>query len=328
MIHRLYFTTTSVLPIEQVRLSPGQSGLMSGWGLFTTMRIVERIPFAFERHWKRLSRDAERIALPVSVRSGAAFAGRWAKSCARTRCEKAARASTSSTTRPSFWRSDEDFPPADLLICSSDLPAASRCRCASACASTGATRRRRLAGVKVTSWLNNVWNLYEAQQAGFDEVVLLNERGEVAECTAANIFCVRDGRVLTPPLSSGCLAGVTRGIVLEIGPRAGVPVEERTLFPEDLYSADEVFISSTNRNVIAVASEQSPAGQMRRSIGGRRVMRKLEAHSVLAALRSRDTSSSARASRRGQQPISAPSTRKSRSSRQESRRSTAGPRLD
>jgi branched-chain amino acid aminotransferase len=106
--------------------------------------------------------------------------------------------------------------------------------------------------VKVTSWLNNVWNLHEAQQGGYDEVVLLNERGEVAECTAANIFCVRGGRVLTPPLSSGCLEGVTRGVVLEIGAGAGVPVEERTLRPEDLYSAEGVFISSTNRNIIAV----------------------------------------------------------------------------
>jgi branched-chain amino acid aminotransferase len=106
--------------------------------------------------------------------------------------------------------------------------------------------------VKVTSWLNNVWSLHEAQAAGFDEVVLLNERGEVAECTAANIFCVREGRVLTPPLSSGCLAGITRSVMLEIGPRAGFDVEERALFPADLYTAEEVFISSTNRNIIPV----------------------------------------------------------------------------
>jgi branched-chain amino acid aminotransferase len=98
-----------------------------------------------------------------------------------------------------------------------------------------------------------VWNLHEAHEAGFDEVVLLNERGEVAECTAANIFAVRAGKVLTPPLQSGCLEGVTRGVVLDIGPAAGVPVEERTLRAEDLYGADEVFISSTNRNVIGVS---------------------------------------------------------------------------
>jgi branched-chain amino acid aminotransferase len=101
--------------------------------------------------------------------------------------------------------------------------------------------------------LHNVWNLHEAQHAGFDEVILLNERGEVAECTAANIFCVRGGRASTPALSSGCLEGVTRGILLELGPRAGVPVEECALRPEDLYAADEVFITSTNRNTIAVS---------------------------------------------------------------------------
>jgi branched-chain amino acid aminotransferase len=106
--------------------------------------------------------------------------------------------------------------------------------------------------VKVTSWLNNVWSLHEAQQAGFDEVVLLNERGEVAECTAANIFCARGGTVLTPPLTSGCLAGITRSVMLEVGPKTGIAIEEHVLFPDDLYSAEEVFISSTNRNLVAV----------------------------------------------------------------------------
>jgi branched-chain amino acid aminotransferase len=107
--------------------------------------------------------------------------------------------------------------------------------------------------VKVTSWLNNVWSLYEAQQAGCDEVVMLNERGEVAECTAANLFCVRGGIVYTPPLSSGCLEGVTRSVLLDIGARASAPVEERVLLPPDLYSADEVFISSTNRSMLGVS---------------------------------------------------------------------------
>ena len=106
---------------------------------------------------------------------------------------------------------------------------------------------------EVISWLNNVWNLYEAQQAGFDEVVLLNERGEVAECTAANIFCARKGVVLTPPLSSGCLAGITRSVMLEIASSAGVPTEEQTVFVDDLYAADEVFITSTNRNLVGVS---------------------------------------------------------------------------
>ena len=82
---------------------------------------------------------------------------------------------------------------------------------------------------------------------------MLNERGEIAECTAANIFAVKDGKVYTPPLSSGCLEGVTRGVLFEIAPEAGVPIVEQTLHPENLYSADEVFISSTNRNLLGVS---------------------------------------------------------------------------
>jgi branched-chain amino acid aminotransferase len=151
-----------------------------------------------------------------------------------------------------FWRSGESFPQVDLLICSSDLPV-HKDLVRLGLREHGRHAASPLAGVKVTSWLNNVWSLHEAQQAGFDEVVLLNERGEVAECTAANIFCAREGRVLTPPLESGCLAGITRSVMLEVGPKTGIPIEERTLFPDDLYSADEVFISSTNRNLVAVS---------------------------------------------------------------------------
>jgi branched-chain amino acid aminotransferase len=109
-----------------------------------------------------------------------------------------------------------------------------------------------LAGVKTISWLPNVWAVAEAQKEGFDEVVLLNERGEVAECTAANIFAVKNNKVFTPPLTSGCLEGVTRGILFEIAPEAGYPFVEQTLRPADLYSADEVFITSTNRSLIGV----------------------------------------------------------------------------
>jgi branched-chain amino acid aminotransferase len=249
MIHRVVFHNGSMLPVEEVRLSPGQAGLMSGWGLFTTMRIIEGIPFAFERHWKRLTRDAQRTHCPFPYSQETVYgqlnevlrANRVREGCARVYVIQ---------NQVGFWRSDEKLPAADLLICSADLPPHKE-PVRLALREHGRHAASPLAGVKVTSWLNNVWNLYEAQQSGYDEVVLLNERGEVAECTAANIFCVREGRVLTPPLSSGCLEGVTRGVVLETGPGAGVPVEERTLRPEDLYSAEGVFISSTNRNIIA-----------------------------------------------------------------------------
>jgi branched-chain amino acid aminotransferase len=151
-----------------------------------------------------------------------------------------------------LWRSDETLPEVDLVICSAGLPSY-RELARLTLREHGRHAASPLAGVKVTSWLNNSWNLHEAHHLGFDEVVLLNERGEVAECTAANIFCVREGRVLTPPLASGCLPGITREVLLEIGTGAGISVEEQTLVPEDLYTSEEVFISSTNRNLLPVS---------------------------------------------------------------------------
>jgi branched-chain amino acid aminotransferase len=151
-----------------------------------------------------------------------------------------------------YWQSDEKHPQVDLIIYTAGLPE-HREVVRLALRDHGRHAASPLAGVKSISWLNNVWAVAEAAKEGFDEVVMLNERGEVAECTSANIFAVKNNKVLTPPLNSGCLEGVTRGILMEIAPEAGVSVLEQALRPEDLYSADEVFISSTNRNLISVS---------------------------------------------------------------------------
>jgi len=251
MIHRFVYRNDRLSPIEEVRLSPGQAGLLNGWGLFTTIRIYEGIPFAFERHWKRLERDAERTHCPfpfkieeVRVQLGEVLRANDVKEgCARI---------YAIYNQVGFWRSDENFPAVDLLIYSAELPPHPD-SVRLGLREHGRHAASPLAGVKVTSWLDNVWSLYEAQKTGFDEVVLLNERGEVAECTAANIFCVKGGKVATPPLTSGCLEGITRGVLLETGAGAGVPVTERVLSPQDLYAADEVFISSTNRSMLPVS---------------------------------------------------------------------------
>ena len=291
MIHRLVFHNDRLLPVEQVRLSPGQSGLLSGWGLFTTMRIVEGVAFAFERHWKRLARDAEKTRCPFpfdedTVRGQLAQvlrANEVREGCARIYVI---------SNQIGFWRSDENFGTADLVITSSGLPSY-RDPLRLALREQGRHAASPLAGVKVTSWLPNVWSLSEAQRDGYDEVILLNERGEVAECTAANVFCAKDGHVFTPPLSSGCLAGITREVVMEIGPGKGITIEERALFPDDLYSADEVFISSTNRSMLNVSeiagrkisTPREPIARTLEKIFNEYVREYVSTHSV-AALRS------------------------------------------
>jgi len=251
VIHRYVFHNDRLVEIEQVRLSPGQAGLLSGWGLFTTMRIFQGEAFAYERHWRRLEKDAGRTRLPFPFDPAQVRRHLGELLNANQVVEGAARIYMI-YNRVGFWQSDEPMPQVDLILCTAGLPAHPE-QARLAIAAHGRHAASPLAGVKVTSWLNNVWHLAEAQKEGWSEVVLLNERGEVAECTTANIFTVKDGIVATPPLSSGCLEGVTRSVLLEIAPRCGVPMIEQTLTPEDLYSADEVFITSTNRSLLGVS---------------------------------------------------------------------------
>ena len=250
MIHRFVFHNDRLIPIEQVRLSPGQAGLLSGWGLFTTLRIFQGEAFAFERHWRRLEKDAgrTRVPFPFDPEQVRRHLGELLR--ANQVVEGTARIYMI-YNRVGFWQSDEPMPQVDLVLYTAGMPAHTE-PARLGLAEQGRHAASPLAGVKVTSWLNNVWHLAEAQKQGLHEVVLLNERGEVAECTAANIFCVKNERVLTPPLSSGCLEGVTRGVLLEIAPGAGFPIAEQALRPEDLYSANDIFITSTNRSLLGV----------------------------------------------------------------------------
>ncbi len=250
MIHRNIFHNESLMPIEKVRLSPGQAGIICGWGIFTTVRISRGEAFAYERHWRRLERDAATTRMPVPHTAAKIRVHLHEVIRANKVSEGAARIYLVNN-QVGYWRSDEAQPQVDLIICTADLPEY-REPVRLALREHGRHAASPLAGVKSISWLPNVWAFAEAQKEGFDEVVLLNERGEVAECTAANIFTVKNGKVFTPPLSSGCLEGVTRGILFEIAPEAGFSLVEQTFRPEDLYSADEVFITSTNRSLIGV----------------------------------------------------------------------------
>ena len=250
MIHRQVFHNGHLLPVEQVRLSPGQTGLLAGWGLFTTLRISQGEPFAFERHWRRLERDATRTRVPFPF-SAQQVRGQLRELIATNEVREGTARIYMIQNQVGFWQSDEPLPPVDLLLYTAGLPP-HREPARLTVTEHGRDASSPLSGVKVTSWLQNVWSLQGAQQHGFDETIMLNERGEVAECTSANIFCVQGKTVVTPPLSSGCLEGVTRSVLLELAPGAGIEVREQALRVEDLCAAGEVFISSTNRSLCGV----------------------------------------------------------------------------
>jgi len=269
-MHPFVFHNDRVLPLGEVRLSPGQAGLFNGWGLFSTLRTYDGIPFAFERHWERLARDADRTQIslpqgPNAVRKAihqVVAANRVGAGCVRVYFI---------ANKATIWHSDEALPAVDLIIYSSDLPTRSG-PARLALMPHGRHAANPLTGTKVTAWLNNVWHAEQAHRQGFDDAILLNERGEVAECTAANVFCVRDQAVITPPSSSGCLRGVSREILLEIAPAAGINIAERALSVSELYEADEVFISSTTRGVQPVAriadQELSVPGPLTQRLAG------------------------------------------------------------
>jgi branched-chain amino acid aminotransferase len=110
------------------------------------------------------------------------------------------------------------------------------------------------AGAKVTSWSQNLSWYEKAHEQGLDEVILLNEHGQVSECTSANVFAIRGKEILTPPLlTSGCLPGVTRALLLEEIAVPGLHICERDLTTADLLRSDGLFITSSTRDVLSVA---------------------------------------------------------------------------
>lgn len=246
-MHKFVCHNDRVLPLEEVRLSPGQAGLINGWGIFSTVRVYDGIPFALERHYDRLTRDAERIQLPMRTPLNA-LRDKMLAMLQANRIDDACVRIYFIFNTIGIWKSDEPFPKVDLIMYAVDVP--SRVGATKlAVQQHGRHAAHPLTGTKVTSWLNNAWMVEQAHQRGFDDALLLNERGEVSECTAANVYCVKGGKVATPPLNSGCLAGVSRAILLEETAKARMPITERVLNLDDFYSADEVFITSTTRHV-------------------------------------------------------------------------------
>jgi branched-chain amino acid aminotransferase len=118
------------------------------------------------------------------------------------------------------------------------------------------------ARIKSLNYLNNILAKIEANDAGVSEAIMLNHEGNVSECTADNIFVVRDGQVQTPTTHDGILEGVTRKVIIDLCRKLNIPILETTLQRHDLYIADEMFLSGTAAEVIAVTKIDG------RTIGG------------------------------------------------------------
>ncbi len=106
--------------------------------------------------------------------------------------------------------------------------------------------------VKSLNYLNNIMAKVEAMKAGAKEGLMLNEQGYVAECTGDNVFILKNGEVITPPVSDGSLDGITRGVIFELCKNLGVSIREASLTRYDIYTCDEAFLTGTAAEVIAM----------------------------------------------------------------------------
>jgi branched-chain amino acid aminotransferase len=249
VIHRHVLFNDQVRESSEKLLAPGQVGLLAGWGVFSTIRVADGVLFAFERHWARMCKDAALFHVPIAY---AAKEGRR-RLLELVEANGAYNASLrvyvvrndgSPFGAPCERRSDFIAVTADLKDWGSGVKLAVVPQARHAAS--------MFAGAKILSWAMNLTWVEDAQAKGFDEVILLNERGEVAECTSANIFIATGNQVWTPPLSSGCLPGVTRDLLLSEIRVPGFEIGERALMPADLETAEEVFITSTTRELLPV----------------------------------------------------------------------------
>jgi len=231
----------TLLADADARISVFDHGLTVGDGVFETVKISGGVPFALTRHLARLRASATGLGLPgpdldwladgVSALLDAA--GRPGR----------ARMRITVTGGSSLLGSVRGDAPVTVIVALGELPAIDAA-CDVVTVPWPRNERGALTGLKTTSYAENVLALSYARERGGSEAIFANTIGDLCEGTGTSVFVVSGERLLTPPLSSGCLAGVTRGLVLE-----WVGAIEENLPAEALGAAPEAFLTSTTRDV-------------------------------------------------------------------------------
>jgi branched-chain amino acid aminotransferase len=220
-------------------------------GAFETLRVYHGMPFAWRRHMERLATTARTLGItpPDSERLRVAVydvlrADRLLDARVRLTLTGGSNA--------------EDAEDADVIVAASPLPPL-RTLARVVTATWPRNERAATAGLKTTSYAENVRAFAVARALGADECIFANTRHELCEATGSNVFVVEREIVRTPPERSGCLLGVTRALVIELARSDGIRVEEEALPIEALAAADEAFLVSTTREVQAIERVDGPS---------------------------------------------------------------------
>lgn len=245
---------------EHATVSALDRGFLFGEGVYETMRTYNRQPFLLDRHLNRLRASAGHLSLVVPL-DDTAYAERIAETVAAVSDQETELYIRLLVTRgvgDLTYNPDSCPSPTAVIIVRTYAGASADLDEKGITVVRSTIVRNHPASlnpiIKSNNLLNNALAMQEAIKAGADEALMCNYRGEIAECAQSNIFIVRDGVALTPRLDTGLLEGVTRNFVFEVGKAAGITVRESVIHPDDLAAADEVFITGTTREVLAVTT--------------------------------------------------------------------------
>ena len=232
-----------LLAAGEAALRPDDHGVTVGDGCFETLKVSAGVPFALTRHLARLRHSCDGLGLATP-----------AEEVIRSAVQEvlasepgAGRLRITVTGGPGPLGSGRGDADPTLIVSVGSMPAwAGAARLVTV--PWRRNERSAVAGLKTTSYAENVVALEYAHALDADEALFLDTQGRLSEGTGSNIFLVHGGTVRTPALDSGCLAGITRGLLLE-----WTEAEEATLTPADLQNADEAFITSSTRDLQSVA---------------------------------------------------------------------------
>lgn len=234
----------ALVPEDEARVSAADHGLLVADGVFETLRCYAGVPFALTGHAERLIAGARALGIKPPEPAVLEHAVR---AVVESNGLEEARLRITLTSGPGPAGLERGETPT-LLVSGGPL------RPWPPTASAIISRFRRdnsspLAGVKTVALVEHVLALAEARDGGADEALLTNVMGEICEATTANVFALVDGLVQTPPVKSGCLPGITREWVLRICVEQRIGAIEMPMRPLALRAADELFLTSTTREV-------------------------------------------------------------------------------
>ena len=261
----IVYLNGALIPRSEARVSVFDHGFLYGYGLFETMRAYHGRIFLLERHLSRLLKSAEAIGLDSKL-AGIDLGKACLDTLAANGLEEARlRLTVSRGEVESFPGDSSNITPTVLVTARhySPLPAEAYDQgFRVGVSSLRQYSQSLLARIKSTSYLLNMLARLEAEAAGLDESLLLNEQGSITEGSTSNIFFAASGSLVTPSLKSGILPGITREVVIELAGTLGIIVTESEVRLEDLKRFDEAFLTNSMMEIIPLVAVRDITGKV------------------------------------------------------------------